>query len=159
MSRSLVKRGLACTTTATPPMTTKSTPASTSADISRVGRKSGQFATRPLPGPRQLPALLVHALQCLQPLRGSELEVLADQALVDGRVVSLGSQREPVTGRMERAIERLDGGIRRSILEPRDDRLRDAQAPRELGLRQAGRATGGADQGGGGHAGDNIRTI
>src|SRR5438874_13481902 len=138
MSRSLVNRGLAWSTTATPPTTTKSTPAPASAGISLVGRNSGQFATRSLACLRKLAALFVHALQRFHSLRGREVEVLADQAFVHGRAVRLGGQREPTTGRVEGPVERLDGGVRRPALEPRDDGLGDAQASGELGLGQPG---------------------
>src|SRR5579872_1471351 len=83
MSRSRVKRGLAWITTATPPMTTKSTSARTSAPISVVGRKSGQLDTMPLTGGCELARLLVHRFQAAYSLRWVQFELLADQALVD----------------------------------------------------------------------------
>src|ERR1700722_13716924 len=83
MSRSRVKRGLAWITTATPPMTTKSTPARTSAPISVVGRKSGQLATMLLAGSHELARLLVHRFQAVYSLRWVQFELLADQAVID----------------------------------------------------------------------------
>src|SRR5437763_4406076 len=151
MSRSLVKRGLACTTTATPPTTTKSTPAPASAGINLVGRNSGQFATCSLACLGQPAALVVHALERLHSLRGGQLEVLADQALVHGRPVALGRQHEPTTGRVECTVERLHGGVGRDALESSDDRLGDAQSSGEFGLRQTSRGAGVSEEDGGCH--------
>src|SRR5450759_1229860 len=85
MSRSRVKRGLAWTTTATPPMTTKSTPACTSAPIRAVGRKAGQLATVHFAGACEPTRLLVHRFKAVHSLRGLEFELLADQAFVHCR--------------------------------------------------------------------------
>src|ERR1700727_532203 len=84
MSRSRVKRGLAWITTAAPPMTTKSTPACTSAPISVVGRKSAQLATMLLASDCELASLLVHRFQAVHSLCWLQFELLAGQAVIDG---------------------------------------------------------------------------
>src|SRR5436190_21131659 len=151
MSRSFVNRGLACATTAMPPTTTKSTFASASFRMSRVGRNSGQLATRALSRVGDQATLVVHRLERVDALRRRELEVLADQALVDRRPVGLGGQRQPAPGGTQRAVEGFDGGVRRRILETGDHGLSDTEASRELSLGEAGGAAGVANEDGGCH--------
>src|SRR6185437_15303095 len=118
MSRSLVKRGLACVITATPPTTTKSTSASVKRSSSVRNRSSGVFsqgsdALTATPGARQreLARLGVHRFDATNALCRRQLEMLADQALVDPGASRLCVERQAVPGRPERSIERVDGGV------------------------------------------------
>src|SRR5919204_5721196 len=147
MSRSLVKRGCAWRTTATPPTMTKSTPASTRRSRRRAGWKSVQLATRACPRKGQDARLAGHALEAPQTLHRRELELLANQALVDTGRPRRGGQDELVPQRVERVGDSPQGGVRVLALPRRDRRLRRSHAPGELALRDTGISPYGADQG------------
>src|SRR5215211_9460039 len=85
MSRSRVNCGEPCAIAAMPPITTKSTPASSSARSSAPRRSSGQPAKAPLRLERELSRARVLALEALEPLAGREPERLDDLRLVDAR--------------------------------------------------------------------------
>src|SRR3954452_23825187 len=112
MSRSFVKRGLAWAITATPPITTKSTPPATSRRSRRLGRNSGQLATCTCSRAREVARLPVHRLQALDPLCGRQLELLADEALVDRWRSGLGLETQPTPHGMQRVLDRSHGRIR-----------------------------------------------
>src|SRR5271165_3426010 len=137
MSRSRVKRGLAWTTTATPPMATKSTPARTSAPSSDVGRKSGQLATVHRAGLRELASLLVYRFQAAQSLCWCQFELLTDQAFIDGGSSRSCRNYQLNTGCSQRTIQCGEARVRVGSLELRHGCLADREPPCELSLRQS----------------------
>src|ERR1700730_314964 len=146
MSRSRVKRGLACTTTATPPTTTKSIPAPASIPSNAVGRKSGQVATARFAGACEFARLLVHAFKALQPLCRGERELLANQALIDRRPARSRGDDQFGTSSSQRAVQRGDSRVRFRLLELRYRCLADREPPREIGLRESGAPARGGKQ-------------
>src|SRR5512132_583221 len=146
MSRSLVNRGCACSTTATPPTITKSTSAATRRVSSRAGSKSVQLATRPCPREGQDAGLAGHRLEAFEPLRRGELELLADEALVDAGRLRGRAQDELVPQRVERVGNGSDRRVGVPALERGDRRLRRSHAPGELLLGDACLVSERADQ-------------
>src|SRR3954447_20097829 len=134
MSRSRVSWAEPCTTAATPPITTKSTPASTSLRSSRVGRNSGQSARG---GECDLPYTGVRVLELLEPLPRREPQLLDEKRLVDARRTRRRSEVEITPERGERAPQRVDGNPIRCRLQSRHGGLADAQPRGELDLREA----------------------
>src|SRR5438270_13422518 len=134
MSRSRVKRGVAWTTTATPPITTKSTPARTRAPISTVGRKSGQFATVHLAGGCELASLLIHRFQAAQPLYRRQFELLANEAFVDAGSSRSRRDHELDPGCTQGAVERCEAWVRVGPLELSHSCLADRESLREIDL-------------------------
>src|SRR5215211_3708586 len=151
MSRSFVKRGWACATTATPPTTTKSTRPSTRRRMSRLGRNSGHVATRAFPGRGYRPPLLVHRFETRDSFNGGESKMPADQAFVHRRAERLGGQVQPATGGAQCAVHGVDGRIRVGALQSGNDRLGRSQASGELLLRERGGASALANERSGGH--------
>src|SRR5277367_6541902 len=142
MSRSRVKRGLAWTTTATPPITTKSISPCTSAPIRAAGWKSGQFATVRLARAGQPSSLLVHHFQALQSLCRLEFELLADQAFIDRRPARACGKNQLDSRCAQSPIQRGQAWVRVGSLELSDGRLADRQALPKLGLRQSCASSG-----------------
>src|SRR5271165_2943297 len=137
MSRSRVKRGLAWTTTATPPITTKSTPAPTSAPISAVGRKSGQLATVQLASGCEPASLLVHRFQAPESFCWPQFELLAYQAFIDGGPSRACCEHQLSTGCSHGAIQRGEAGVRVGSLELSHGCLADREPLCEIGLGQS----------------------
>jgi hypothetical protein len=102
-----------------------------------VGRKSGQLDTVQLAGSCQLASFLVHRFQAMHPLRRLKLELLADQALIDGRPARSCRDNQLDSRRSQRAIQRCQAWVRVGSLELRDGCLADPQSLREIRLRQA----------------------
>src|ERR1700722_12249293 len=143
MSRSLVKRGLAWRITATPPMTTKSTPLSVSRLSNSRSRNAGcsnpssdEFTATPGSGERQHPTLGVHRFDLTHTCGGRQLELLADEALIDASASDGSVQRQLGPGRPEPILECCHRRFCTGTLEPRNRRLADPQPSTELRLRQ-----------------------
>src|SRR3954468_10877990 len=143
MSRSRVIWAEPCTTAATPPITTKSTPASTSLRSRRVGRNSGQSARG---GECDLPYPGVGVLVLLEPLRRRQAQLLPQQSLIDARRTGRRIELEPASERGEGAPQRVDGDPVPRLLESSDRRLTDAEPRAELRLGDALGLSGRADQ-------------
>src|ERR1700722_18528574 len=147
MSRSLVKRGLACRTTATPPTITKSTPASLrrrsrlpSLNVGWSSEDSDTTTTAPRARSSECLCRRMHLFQSAQPLRGRKLELLADEALIDAARARRSLKLQAVAGRPERCGEGLEGGVRAQALQLRNRSLGDAETERELSLGEPGSA-------------------
>src|SRR4051794_20569646 len=146
MSRSRVIWAEPCTTAATPPITTKSTPASTSLRSRRVGRNSGQSARG---GEGDLPYPGVGVLVLLEPLRRRQAQLLPQQSLIDARRTGRRIELEPASERGEGAPQRVDGDSVPRRLETSYGGLADPESRTELRLRDALGIPGRADQLGG----------
>src|SRR6185437_1790286 len=107
-----------------------------------VGRNSGQLATAARAGPRELAGLAVHEFETAQPLRWRERELLADQALVDRRLMRMGRDRELDADGSQGTVEGGDAGVRFGSLQLRHGRLADGESIGEVGLGQPGTDTG-----------------
>src|SRR5712692_3665385 len=130
-----------------PPMTTKSTPRATRRRRISSARSSARGARDTL-GPSAEPAeAALRGLERLETLGRSELESGPDLALVETRADGRRLERKALTGGSQRRVQRLDAGVGARALEPRDGRLSRGQTGRKLGLAEAGRATGVADDG------------
>src|SRR5687768_4798642 len=136
MSRSWVICGEPWAIAATPPMTTKSTPASVRRRSSAARWNSGHSAKGHLrlrlKG--EVADVLVGALEALESLARSQAQRLQDLAVVHARRPLPAAQLERAAHRVERALQGPDGhGVARA-LQARDGRLGDAEATGELGL-------------------------
>src|ERR1700728_1492657 len=119
MSRSLVKRGLACRTTATPPTITKSTPASVkrrsrlpSLNVGRSRGDSDTLAAAPRARSSERLCGRMHLFQAAQPFRGRKRELLADEALIHATLARRSQELQPMASSPERTGEGLKGGVR-----------------------------------------------
>src|SRR5580704_12640820 len=141
MSRSLVKRGLACRTTATPPTITKST----SAFVRRrsrlpslnVGwsRRDSDTPAAPSACSSERLCRRMHLFQSAQPLRGRKFELLAHEALIHTSRSRRSLELQAMAGSPERSGKGLERRICARALQLRNRCLGNAETERELSLR------------------------
>jgi hypothetical protein len=90
-----------------------------------------------LAGGCELASLLVHRFQAVYSLRGLQLELLADQAVIDAGLSCACRYDELKPRCSQRAIQCGEAWVRVSPLELSNRGLADRESRREIGLRES----------------------
>src|SRR5918995_3104036 len=145
MSRSRVKRDEPRRIIAIPPTTTKSTPAATSRRniflTSRSGHSAGSRSLGSTAFPdrrRQAPQVVVRSGEVTEAFGRGHPQVGRRHRLVDLWRVGDYRERQLLSGRGDRLVQRVKTGVRARRLQPRDGGLGRLETARELGLAESG---------------------